>query len=361
MRLMHRFVAGNLCFAASLVLAAGASAQPSQQPPKVNEKKVNEKVEIDLKTSPKFLAAFRDAVARPAHSTVRVNCDGKETALGVVISKNGFILTKASDLSGKITVALADSQEYDARWVGLHDANDLAMLKIDANGLTPVQWSESKVAPVGNFVASPGLGQDPVAVGVVSVAARKIPADQDFKEPDPGSGYLGIRLADASDGGAKVGLVEPNTPAAKAKIKPDDVIVLLDDRKVKDSKGLVEMLSKRKADEKVVLTILRGDEEIELTVTLGKRPPSQSQFQNAMGSKLSKRKHGFPIVLQTDTILNPTDCGGPLCDLDGRVIGLNIARVGRVETYAIPSEVIRPLLADLMSGKLAPKTVSSGQ
>src|SRR5260370_20137000 len=134
MRLLHQLVAANLCLAGSLVLAGVASAQQSQQPPKVNDK-----VEIDLKTSRKFLAAFRDAVARPAHSTVRVNCDGKETALGVVISKNGFILTKASDLSGKITVALADSQEYDARWVGLHDANDLAMLKIDANGLTPVQ------------------------------------------------------------------------------------------------------------------------------------------------------------------------------------------------------------------------------
>jgi serine protease Do len=355
MRLMHQFAACTMCLAASLILAGGAYAQPRQKP------KADEKIDIDLKTSSKFLAAFRDAVARPAHSTVRVCCDGKETALGVVISKNGFILTKASDLTGKITVQLAESQEYDARWVGTHEPNDLAMLKIDANGLTPVQWSESKVAPVGNFVASSGLGQDPVAVGVVSVAARKIPAEQDLPEPDPGSGFLGIGLADFGDGGAKVGSVQPNTAASKAKIKPDDIIVLVDDRKVKDAKGLIEMLSKKKADEKVVLTILRGDEEIELTVTLGKRPPSQSQFQNAMGSKLSKRKHGFPVVLQTDTILNPTDCGGPLCDLDGRVIGLNIARVGRVETYAIPSEVIRPLLADLMSGKLAPKSVNTGQ
>jgi serine protease Do len=358
MRLIYRVVACNLALAASLILAAPGLAQQSQTPPKVNEKKP----EIELKTSPKFLAAFRDAVARPSQSTVRVLCDGKETALGVVISKTGFVLTKASDLTGKIVVRFGDGHEYDARWVGEHEPNDLAMLKVDANGLTPVQWSESKVAPVGNFVASAGLSQDPVAVGVVSVAARKIPADQDIKEPDPGSGYLGIRLADFMDGGAKVGMVEPNTPAAKAKIKPDDIIVLVDDKKVRDAKSLVEMLSKRKAEEKVVLTILRGDEEIELTVTLGKRPPSQAQFQNAMGSKLSKRKHGFPIVLQHDTIINPTDCGGPLCDLDGHVIGINIARVGRVESYTIPAEVIRPLLADLMSGRLPPKTaVSTGQ
>jgi hypothetical protein len=45
----------------------------------------------------------------------------------------------------------------------------------------------------------------------------------------------------------------------------------------------------------------------------------------------------------------------PLADLEGRVVGLNIARASLVGVYAVPSEAIRPLLADLMSGKLAPK------
>ena len=53
MRLMHRFIASNVCLAASLFLTAAAAAQQSQAPPRVNEK-----VEIELKTSPKFLAAF---------------------------------------------------------------------------------------------------------------------------------------------------------------------------------------------------------------------------------------------------------------------------------------------------------------
>jgi serine protease Do len=74
-----------------------------------------------------------------------------------------------------------------------------------------------------------------------------------------------------------------------------------------------------------------------------------------MGSVLSNRTNGFPVVLQHDSVVLPTDCGGPLVDLQGRVIGINIARAGRVESDAVPSETIRPLLADLMSGKLAPK------
>ena len=52
-------------------------------------------------------------------------------------------------------------------------------------------------------------------------------------------------------------------------------------------------------------------------------------------------------------MLKPNECGGPLVDLDGRVIGLNIARAGRTETYAIPSEVILQLLPELLAAKPA--------
>jgi serine protease Do len=42
-------------------------------------------------------------------------------------------------------------------------------------------------------------------------------------------------------------------------------------------------------------------------------------------------------------------------DLDGKVVGINIARAGRTETYAVPAEAVRQLLPELMSGKLAPR------
>src|SRR5437870_13748813 len=82
---------------------------------------------------------------------------------------------------------------------------------------------------------------------------------------------------------------------------------------------------------------------------------SRGDFQNNMGSKLSEKRTGFPNILQHDTVLNPTDCGGPRVDLDGKAVGINIARAGRVESYAIPSDTILALLPDLKTGKLAPK------
>ena len=82
--------------------------------------------------------------------------------------------------------------------------------------------------------------------------------------------------------------------------------------------------------------------------------PSPRQYQNDLGTKLSRRRFGFPSVFQHDSILRPVDCGGPLVDLDGKVIGFNIARAGRTESYAVPSTIVVPLLYDLMAGNLRP-------
>jgi serine protease Do len=82
---------------------------------------------------------------------------------------------------------------------------------------------------------------------------------------------------------------------------------------------------------------------------------TRGNMQDSMGSILSNRRGGFPVILQHDTVLRHTDCGGPLVDLDGKVVGINISRTGRVESYAIPAEVVQKRLDDLMSGKLAPK------
>ena len=90
---------------------------------------------------------------------------------------DGWILTKASLLTGKIVCRLKDGRELEARLIGVHDPHDLALVKIEVKGLVPVQWADSKAAPVGNWVASPGIGEEPVAVGVVSVAARTAPYD----------------------------------------------------------------------------------------------------------------------------------------------------------------------------------------
>jgi serine protease Do len=342
------------------VAALAAPAAPAQDLRLEGDRSRN------LKTNPQVLVAFRPVVATAALSTVRVYCDGEAVALGTVVRGDGYVLTKASELKpGKLTVHDFDGRDLAAKRVATHEAHDLAMLKVEAKDLPAVAWSPSNSAPVGNWVAAVGPGQDPVAVGVVSVAARNVPPPRFRPRPAPpaGSGYLGVYMEE-SDTGVKVREVTDGAPAGKAGMKAGDVVMSVNGQSVSSPDQLIGVVQKHKAGETVKLVVHRGETVLQLEVTLGKRPASldfnRGEFQNRLGSELSEKRTGFPTILQHDGVIKPADCGGPLVDLDGRVIGLNIARAGRTESYAVPSEVIAPLVADLIAGKstAAPAPVS---
>jgi S1-C subfamily serine protease len=176
-----------------------------------------------------------------------------------------------------------------------------------------------------------------------------------FGNPPPND-YLGITVT--PDGPAvKVSRVFPQSAAAKAGMKVDDKILSIQERAVADQKALLDLLGTMKPGDEVKIKLVREGKDLELKATLALRKGPMRKDQNLMGSELSTRRTGFPTYFQSDTVIKPKDCGGPVCDLEGHVLGINIARAGRVESYTIPSEVITPLLADLMSGKLSPKMV----
>ena len=64
---------------------------------------------------------------------------------------------------------------------------------------------------------------------------------------------------------------------------------------------------------------------------------------------VSLRQTGFPAVLIHDTIVGRRQCGGPVVDLEGRVVGVNIARFHRCSTFAIPQQEIRRLVHKLLN------------
>jgi len=174
---------------AFLVVLAAAPAAPAQRGHREST--------VPTKTSPRFLAAFREVVAVPSRSTVRIRCDDQVAAFGAVVAADGWILTKASELRGEILCELHDGREFPARIVGVSGPYDLAMLKIDANGLKPVEWRDSTTAAVGSWVATPGMNPEPVAVGVLSVAARKITGMELARRSSSG-GFLGISISPAA-------------------------------------------------------------------------------------------------------------------------------------------------------------------
>lgn len=309
-----------------------------------------------LKSNSQLLDAFAEVVAKPSNYTVRIKCEGKDAALGTIVASDGWIVTKFSELKNDPVCKLKDGHEFPAKVVGYNAANDLAMLKINAKNLPVVEWRNSHEAKVGSWVASVGTEKDPVAIGVVSVGTRTIQGRPGPRvSAKPTSGYLGVRM-EAAEKGVRIVEVNSGTPAAKCGLKVDDVITNLNDKRITDLDSMIEFLAKKKAGDKVTIKILRDDKPMELTAELARRPAdlNRGDFQNRMGSTLSERHTGFSTILQHDTVIKPTDCGGPLVDLDGKAVGINIARAGRTESYALPSELVISLLDDLKSGKYPP-------
>ena len=66
-----------------------------------------------------------------------------------------------------------------------------------------------------------------------------------------------------------------------------------------------------------------------------------------MGGALSKRAEDFELALQHDTVLEPWQCGGPLINLEGKAVGINIARAGRVASYALPASLVKRVVDEL--------------
>lgn len=304
--------------------------------------------DLPRKQSEGVRAALGDVTAEAAQCVVRVECAGRDVALGTIVGPAGWILTKASELRGPASCSLADGRRFDAQVVGIAEQFDLAMLKIDAEGLPNLPWSEDKEPAVGQWVAVPGAqAGTALGLGVVSVPRRPIPGAR---------GVLGVGFGRA-DKGARVAKVLPDTPAEKAGLLENDIITHFDGRPVENQEAVIEALKTRSPGDLIRLSIRRGEDELEILATLGKidSPAARKrELQNRSDIGISRRHDNFPVVIQHDTVLRPTECGGPLVDLTGRVIGINVARGGRTETYSVPSDVVLPLISDLTAGKQTP-------
>ncbi len=99
---------------------------------------------------------------------------------GVILTENGYIVTNAHVISGAdtITVRLSSGNEFIAEVVGSDSQSDIAVLKIDAEGLTPAVIGNSDSIVVGEDVVAIGnpLGElgGTVTDGIISALGREV-------------------------------------------------------------------------------------------------------------------------------------------------------------------------------------------
>lgn len=292
----------------------------------------------------KVLKAFAPVSAATRHSIVKLNVDGATVALGVVVDTNGLALTKASEIKpGKLTCWLAGGREVPARLIRADKDTDLALVQVEAPDLKPITWATGEVA-VGQWAITPGIEETPHAVGIISSPPRKI---------RPVRALIGVQF-DINTTEPRIGLVLPGYGAQQAGLKPGDVIASVNDLTLTNREQVVEKLRDYGAGQTVKLGIRRGGEKFDASVSLqapeayelGRESITEERF-NRPAREVSQRANGFELAIQHDTVLQPWLCGGPLVNLDGQAVGINIARAGRVATYALPPEVVRRVLTRL--------------
>ena len=245
---------------------------------------------------------------------------------GVIISSDGYILTCAHVVDGasNITVTIND-KDYTATLVGEDTTSDIAVIKIDANGLTPATVGDSDSLKVGQNVMAVGnpLGElgGTVTGGMISALNRSvtiqgtnstntmslIQMDASVSPGNSGGGLfnmngelVGIVNAKSSSSDAEgLGFAIPindaikvaqellengyvtgrpylGGPADQAGLKAGDRIVSVDGSEIAAKDDLGTLMQKHAAGDTLAITVARDGQMQTVNVTLGEKTASNS-------------------------------------------------------------------------------------
>lgn len=263
--------------------------------------------------------------------------DGEELSIvGTLIRSTPYIVSKNS-MVGQDPTATVSGSDVKLEIVERDRDNDLVLLKSPSMNSDGIDLSDqvSNIPSIGSFLITP----ESTGPGLISIVGMKA----FLSRKQQSRGYLGVMPADYEDNaGAILRQVTEDGAAERAGLDVGDVVTQLNGTQIKSHNDMRRFLSDLEPNATVVATIIRGDEELEKTITLGAQPSSSRHAADQM--EKSGRRDGFSKVIPHDADLKPTKCGGPLFDLNGNFIGLNIARNSRVRSYAIPRSIVQQLI-----------------
>lgn len=303
----------------------------------------------DERTNGKSLrGAFAEEQAALQASSAVLYDGWKSFNYGIVVSDNGYILAKESELAQRENLSLRVGEVHykEVTIVSRNPRWDLALLKVNAEGLTPVRWAESSELAQGSWVVANGATSRHlrrINVGIVSAKSRAVKGLAPV--------VLGVQFTE-NESVLIVDIVTKETGAEKAGLKKGDVIKKFDGVGVSDRESLIELIRDKVPGDVVEIEFERVGEGFKVEVDLMARHEAYSDTyesrNDAMSGDFSKRRDSFPRVLQTDIPFNSRTIGGPLLNLNGECIGMNIARANRAESFAIPVEELRAELEALL-------------
>lgn len=293
----------------------------------------------------KRFVAPRKAVAQ---SVVEILVDSKPVSIGTIVNADGWILTKASVLDGKASCRLPDQSVVVAEKRAESQAHDLALLKIDAGDLTAAAFSDKEPPTMTQLLCAVGPRQM-LKPGIVSVETRAIPPEPRWKGGATEDTPDGVKLTRSID-----------LHLSGTKLQSDDIIVSINGHSTPDVATLTQVLETKLAGyctgDLVSVVLRRKGEAMNVLTTL---PPTTGANYWIMDSRDTPRRSGFAAVFDTDIELPQREVGCPVIDVEGRIRGIAIASLGRVETRrgptsVLPSHIVKRVIQQLMSGTTSP-------
>ncbi|MCP4698996.1 MAG: DegQ family serine endoprotease [Gammaproteobacteria bacterium] len=126
-----------------------------------------------------FQRFFKEGPGTPSPSPPR-SIPSRNTGSGFIISEDGYVLTNAHVVkdADEVIVSLSDRRELTAAVIGSDARSDIALLKIEAEGLPAAKIGDSDELKVGQWVVAIGspFGFDHSATqGIVSALGRSLP------------------------------------------------------------------------------------------------------------------------------------------------------------------------------------------
>ena len=268
---------------------------------------------------------------------------------GVVIREDGYVLTKASAIEGALALSLriGSTLYNEVERLVVNDHWDVALLKVNpSEALIPVELAEGDDLEQGYWVISNGSttrSNRRLRVGIVSAETRKITETKSRV-------VMGVEFKKGEEDKWEIAKVTAGKGAEEAGLKAGDVIVSADGVKLDERQTLLDILEKKQPGDFVAIELTRGAKQINVNVSLTERVFRMTRNDQMSGGEdqLSMRRSEFPRVIHHDTPLTKVSVGGPLLDLDGVCVGMNIARASRVATYAIPARELKKLITTMM-------------
>ena len=157
----------------------------SDEPPSIPRAGTGTGVTVTLSPTQGQALSYTQIYDRAIPSTVSIEAvtsAGYSSGSGVVLTEDGYLITNAHVVAGAnmVTILFHNNRRLPASLVGFDAVEDLAVLKVEAEGLTPAQFGDSNTLRIGEPVAALGdsLGyRSTFTNGIVSSLGREVEVD----------------------------------------------------------------------------------------------------------------------------------------------------------------------------------------